>query len=104
MVRMNEFKMLAKVTVCLVASLLLVIYSMGAIVNKLTVGGDIAKIEQLRSDAQKVHTGNNEDVVGQVTQWNQEIRNNQWYNSRWWAALLIPNEWDAVKPIEIPKQ
>lgn len=61
---MNELKELIVIIVCLVVGILLALYVTCAITNKLTVGGEIAQIEQLRSDAQKVHTGNNEDVLG----------------------------------------
>lgn len=86
-----------------IISVILFIYGISIIGEQVNLPGRLAKIEQLRIDASHTKIGNNEDVIGQVTQWNQTIRSKQAYNKKWWAAITIPNEWDDVKLIEIPE-
>jgi hypothetical protein len=69
---------------------------------EISTPGELAAIEQLRSDVLRVGTGASEDVIGQVTEWNQNIRSNQRYRNLWWSRLLTPKEWDNVDVIEIP--
>ncbi len=101
---MNDYKVLAIALGVLLFGICLVLSVFVIIGAKLTVGSDIARVEQLRRDASKATTGNNEDILGQVTQWNQTIQSYHWYNKRWWADLYVPDEWDDVKVIEIPQQ
>jgi hypothetical protein len=70
--------------------------------KELSVPGQLAKIEQLREDVTRVASGANEDVIGQVTQWNQEIKSAQRYRMVWWGRLCTPEEWESVNVIEIP--
>jgi len=70
--------------------------------EELSVPGEIAKIEQLRDDVRRVKHGANEDVIGQVTQWNQAIKSAKRYRMVWWARLCVPEEWESVDVIEIP--
>jgi hypothetical protein len=64
----------------------------------------IAKIEQLKEDLQNVNAIESEDVIGQVTEWNQEIRSNQRYNQIPIAGLYIPDYWDDVELIPLPER
>ena len=73
------------------------------VVNHCSTPGYIAAIEQLRIDAGKVDVRSNEDVLGQVTDWNQQIVSWQRYNKLWWAAWAVPDAWDDVELIEIPE-
>ena len=86
-----------------VGFLLFVFIGMG-VAYRMDLPGSLARIEQLRADVQKVGAVSNEDVIGQATKWNQAIRSNQAYNRTWYAALLVPNAWDDVELIEIPRQ
>jgi hypothetical protein len=61
-----------------------------------------ASIEQLRSDVARVGVAASEDVVGQVTQWNQKIVSAQRWNRVPVLGLLVPDGWDRIKPIELP--
>ena len=70
--------------------------------NRLTFPGELSEIEQLRKDAGKVSAASSEDVVGQVTAWNQKIASYQAYNRMWWSDVIIPDGWDQVRPIEVP--
>ena len=72
--------------------------------NKLRFLGAAAEIDQLRIDAAKVDLSESEDIMGQVTEMNREIKKNQAYNDRWWAAWAIPNGWDDLELIEIPER
>lgn len=71
-------------------------------VQELSFPGALAKIEQLREDVGRVASGANEDVIGQVTKWNQEIKSSKRYRMVWWGRLCTPEEWESVDVIEIP--
>jgi len=58
-------------------------------------------IEQLRKDSKKVDINSNEDVMGQVTQYNQDIKANQRWNTIPIICLTVPNGWDTIELIEI---
>ncbi len=60
-------------------------------------------VEQLRSDIADIAGVASEDVVGQATSWNQTIRSMQAYNDSWWGDPFIPDEWDSVSPLPIPR-
>lgn len=70
--------------------------------NYSTMPNNLAKIEQLRSDAAVVDPNQAEDVIGQVTEWNQVIRSNQVWNDSFWG-FLIPDEWDSIELIQVPR-
>lgn len=63
-----------------------------------------AEIEQLRSDVSKVAASDSEDVVGQVTEWNQYIKSKQTLNNIWYAGWTIPDEWENIQLIPIPER
>jgi hypothetical protein len=73
-------------------------------VTRSKLPGEIAQIEQLRKDSAQVSIHESEDVIGQITQWNQEIISNQTYNKIWWADWVIPDDWESVEPIKIPSR
>ncbi|MBN2296563.1 MAG: hypothetical protein JXM70_29310 [Pirellulales bacterium] len=60
-------------------------------------------IEQLRSDLTDIAGIASEDVVGQATAWNQKIRSMQAYNGMWWGDPFIPDQWDSVVELPIPR-
>jgi hypothetical protein len=72
-------------------------------VNSLSLPASLAKIEQLRSDAAATDPIRAEDVIGQVTQWNQTIVSNQTFNHTWYFGWAIPDEWDRVQLIAVPR-
>lgn len=84
--------------------LMLVLMCIGLIrgIQELSVPGELAMIEQLREDMGKVVIGANEDVIGQVTVWNQEIMAAKRYRMVWWGRLTVPEEWESVNIIKIP--
>ena len=73
------------------------------VISKAGMPGTIAQIEQLRHDASLVDPIQGERVIGQATEWNQTIRSNQAMNRLWWAGWVIPDEWDSIQIIEIPR-
>lgn len=79
-------------------------YAGRAIDARMSWPGDIAKIEALRADVSRVDVAESEDVIGQVTDANQRIRSKQAMNQTWYADLLIPDGWDAVQPIQLPRR
>ena len=81
---------------------LLVSFSIVAIGNKIHFPAEEARIEQLREDAAQIDQ-NSEDVVGQITQVNQEIKKKQALNDIFFLSLQVPNEWDDVELIPLPE-
>lgn len=69
---------------------------------ELSFPGELAQIEQLREDVGRVDRMSNEDVIGQVTSWNQKIKALRRYRQIWWGRIFIPEEWESVEVIEIP--
>lgn len=72
-----------------------------AVVNHAKFPGEVAQIEQLRKDVQKVSASGSEDVIGQATHWNQVIASYQRYN-RTIFDPIIPDGWDSIALIAIP--
>lgn len=78
-------------------------YVVATIIIRIDSIGEIAKIEQLRNDANFVSPQNSEDVIGQITQTNQRIVSMKKYNEYLIFDLIIPDFWNQVKIIEIPQ-
>lgn len=73
-------------------------------INYIVGKGKVTSIEQLREDIKNVSVNESEDVMGQVTEYNQYIKKSQYYNSIPIVELYIPDFWDEVKLIKIPKR
>lgn len=88
---------------CLCVVVLFVLVS-GLIIgaNNMEMPGALSQIEQLRADMMHV-SKNSEDIIGQAADWNQTIKSKQAYNKIWWSKMYIPNAWDEVEPIAIPR-
>lgn len=71
-------------------------------INEISSYGELAMIEQLREDVGRVGFGANEDVIGQVAQWNQEIKAKKRYRMLWLGRICVSEEWESVDVIEIP--
>jgi hypothetical protein len=84
------------------ALIVVAIVGMILAINYGSLPGELAQIEQLRSDARKVRDPNSEDVVGQIAEVNRTIASNKKYNRMWWSAWAIPDAWDDVQLIEVP--
>ena len=82
--------------------ILLISFFIVAIGNKIHFPVEEARIEQLRADAAQIDQ-NSEDVVGQITQVNQEIKKKQALNDIFFLSLQVPNEWDDVELIPLPE-
>lgn len=54
-------------------------------------------IEQLRVDVKNVNIQSSEDVMGQVTEWNQLIQSNRRWNKVPIISWTIPNGWDEIE-------
>ncbi|MBN1910015.1 MAG: hypothetical protein JW818_09770 [Pirellulales bacterium] len=65
--------------------------------------GAVPAIEQLRADINDISGVSSEDAIGQATQWNQRIRTLQAYNAQWWGNPFIPDAWNDIELIPIPK-
>ena len=75
-----------------------------AIWNHALLPGSLAQIETLLISAESVDVREGEAVIGQIITVNRIIASQQIYNQLWWSAWAIPNAWDDVMPIEIPKR
>ena len=85
-----------------ILTLVMALLAVGAI-NYASLPGQLAMIDQLRLDADNIAAPSSEDVVGQITQWNQSIVFYQTYNMIPVVELMIPDFWDKVEPIPVPK-
>jgi len=74
------------------------------VARALELPGAEARIEQLRSDIGRVSGAFGEDVLGQVTEVNQQIAANKQYRKFWWGRMVIPAGWDRIESIEIPRE
>ncbi len=74
------------------------------IIIMLQTPADLARVEQLRHDSAQVDPQQAEDVIGQVTETNQKIISTQTFNRQWWAGWVIPDEWQSVELIEVPRE
>lgn len=101
---MQEFKEFLIVVSITIATMLLITYITVAIANQINTPMDIARIEQLRKDMENIKSSNSEDVIGQATQQNQIIVEKQIWNKTLFGDFLVPDVWDTVKLIEIPKE
>ena len=72
-----------------------------ATINKITVPAEITKIEQLRIDTKDVDIRASEDVLGLVVNTNMKIKSQQYFNTKWWSCLFVPDEWDSIKLIPV---
>jgi hypothetical protein len=87
-------------TVALIASVPVV----GAIGAAYNFPAELADIEQLRKDAAEVDGRASEDVIGQVTQVNRRIATLQQQNKMLLYAWAVPDGWDKVEMIPVPKE
>lgn len=77
---------------------------LSAIGNRAAFPGHLAQVESLRVDVQRVDMAESEDVIGQVTAWNQRIAQCQAYNRIWWADFMYPDACDDVALIQVPQR
>jgi hypothetical protein len=64
----------------------------------------VPMIERLRVDSLGIAPAASEDVLGQITAWNQTIATMQRWNRVPALCLFVPNGWDAVEYIPVPKE
>lgn len=93
-----------KETLVIIVIFLTISYAIICGITRMVLPGEVAQIEQLKKDSAQVSVQESEDVVGQITQWNQLIIRNQTYNKIWWADWYIPDEWENVELIKIPSR
>ena len=70
-------------------------------VNKISVPAEVAKIEQLRIDTKDVDIRASEDILGLVVRVNMKIKSQQYFNTKWWSCLFVPDEWNSIKLITV---
>jgi len=66
--------------------------------------GDRPQIEQLRNDLTGVGNVRSISLIGQATEWNQRIRRMQAYNATWWGSPFIPDQWNDMELLSIPRE
>ncbi len=79
----------------------LLVYISMSIGNRVGLLGEIAQITQLKNDIKKASILSNEDIMGQVTVWNQKIAFYKAYNNIWWADILISDKWNSIEYIPV---
>jgi len=85
------------------AIIVFLIFPITWVVNESGFPAQAARIEQLRHDAAHVDPLQAEDVIGQVTETNQSIVSSQQWNRVWLVGLVIPDGWDAIELIPVPR-
>jgi hypothetical protein len=91
---------------CLVLILAMPFAAVGGtdmIVNAYGAPFEVAQIEQLRADSAGVDPAQAEDVIGQVTVWNQTIASMKARNALVWTDFMTADVWDTIQPIEVPR-
>jgi len=91
------------VFVPIVAVCVLLVVGIVAICNRIEFGPQISEIESLRANAANVDPQQAEDVIGQVVEINRTIASNRAWNKVPFICILVPNGWDKVEPIPVPK-
>ena len=86
---------------CFILGILLLGYALTGMGRKMSISVEMAEIGALRQDIKKL-SKDNEDVIGQATEINRKIARMQRLNNLWWADLIVPDEWEDVKPIAMP--
>ena len=85
----------------LIGGTCLLFVGLGKVINLTEFITAQAKIEQLRADVQRVGDSLSEDVMGQVTEWNQTILSNQRWNTVPVIGWIVPDGWDDIQPIGV---
>ena len=98
---MSERSEVAWVVISFIVGFVLILATIGLITNHIEFAEASAEIAQLREDSSDI-ASNSEDVVGQITQYNQEIKRMQARNDIPIIGLVIPNGWDDVELIKLP--
>lgn len=65
---------------------------------------ELAEIEQLRKDAADIEAGASEDVIGQVVVVNRRIASMKQAKQMLLYSWAIPDGWDKIEPIPVPKR
>ncbi|MFH2046523.1 MAG: hypothetical protein ABIK92_15405 [Pseudomonadota bacterium] len=69
---------------------------------RLKFPGQLASIEQLKNDIQRVGNKQSHEVIAQVTKWNQAIASAKKYRTLWWAKIFFASGWEHINEIKIP--
>ena len=91
------------IVVSVVGGMFLIISLITIASTRLSFPGQIASIDQLRRDVANLEKVQSNEVIAQVTKWNQEIASAKVYRTLWWAKLFTPAGWEKVDLIDIPK-
>jgi len=95
-------KEIVVIVVGLCVAIFLLLFGIAWLNNTLSLGAEMAEVEQVRHAAAVVDPQQAEDVVGQAVDWNRTIASNRAWNKAPIIGLAIPDEWDRVEYIEIP--
>lgn len=89
--------------IVIVAGLYFFMTGIAWVINHASLPGNLADIEQLRTDASDVDPAQAEDVIGQVVEKNRWLAETQALNQTWWFGWTIPDDYDQVPFIEVPQ-
>ena len=91
-------------TMAIILGVLLLAAAIAMCANYYDFMASSASLEALRVDAANLSEPASEDVIGQITAFNQRIAAMQRLNGSPFVCLFIPNGWDALRPIPVPKR
>ena len=91
------------IPVAICSVLLLLILALVALLNLWQFTPHMAELAQLRQAAVRLECSASEDVMGKAADWNMTIQSRKVWNGRLLADPFIPNGWDTVSVIDIPR-
>ena len=101
---MRYSRFIAIIVCATILGFIILVSGIMIMVNRMSFLGKVAEIEQLRKDVVNISASKSEDVIGQVTTWNQTISSHKKYNQIWWSDRFIPDGWNDIDLISIPSR
>lgn len=86
-----------------VLTMIAALYGLFMILFRVSLPGQMAAIEQLRRDSQRIQPNQSHEVISQITKWNQTIAAYRKYRTIWWLKPIFPKAWARVDFIDIPQ-
>jgi hypothetical protein len=87
----------------IVLVLLWIITGVVAGINRLGFEAEQLAAREIRTSVERLGCTASEDVIGSAVQWNRTVATTKAWNRRWIADPLIPDGWDTVSVVNVPR-
>jgi hypothetical protein len=87
----------------IVLLLLWLITGVVAGINRLGFEAEQLAAHEIRTSVERLGCTASEDVIGSAVQWNRTVATTKFWNRRWIADPLIPDGWDTVSVVNVPR-